>query len=266
MAPNSGCKSEAPDGTVRSMPTVNFPPKADFHLFLLVGQSNMAGRGDVAPENREPTPRVYAFDRNGEWRPAVDPIHFDKPVAGVGPGRSFAAVLAGRDSKISIGLIPAACGGSPISSWQPGAYFDQTDSHPYDDAIFRAKQAMKHGTLKGILWHQGESDCDEKLASVYQEKLEQLVERFRVDLGDPALPVIIGQLGQFEAVPWNDGTRQVDTAHKAVARKMSNVGFVRSDGLTVKTDLVHFDAPSQREFGKRYAVAYLSLAAAGADK
>ena len=166
-------------------------------------------------------------------------------------------VLADGDTNITVGLIPAACGGSPISTWQPGAYFDQTASHPYDDAIQRARPAMKQGTLKAILWHQGESDGEEKLAPIHKARLEQLIARFRKDLDDPDLPVVIGQLGQFENAPWSQYTKMVNDAQVAVAKELAHVEFVSSDGLVSKGDNLHFDAPSQREFGKRYAAAYL---------
>ncbi|HEX5398929.1 MAG TPA: sialate O-acetylesterase [Verrucomicrobiae bacterium] len=231
--------------------------KETFHVFLLAGQSNMAGRGEIEAEDRQPHPRVLMLSKDGVWQPAVDPIHYDKPSAGVGPGRTFGMVLAEADTNTTIGLIPAACGGSPISTWEPGAYFDQTDSHPYDDAIQRAKLAMKQGTLKGILWHQGESDAEEKLAPVYKARLEQLIVRFRKDLDSPDLPFIMGQLGQFEGAPWTQYTRMVNDAQIEVAQEMEQVEFVSSDGLASKGDHLHFDTGSQHEFGKRYAAAYL---------
>jgi Carbohydrate esterase, sialic acid-specific acetylesterase len=243
----------------QEIPNVQIPMKEDFQLFLLAGQSNMAGRGDVEPQDKQPLARVFALSKDGKWRPAADPIHYDKPSAGVGPGRAFAAVLAKGNTNISIGLIPAACGGSPISAWEPGAYFDQTASHPYDDAIKRARLAMKQGTLKAILWHQGESDCEKELAPVYKEKLEQLIARFRKDLDAPDLPVIVGQLGQFAGRPWTEYTRMVNEAQISVAKEMTNVAFVESNELTSKSDNLHFDARSQREFGERYASAYLKF-------
>ena len=238
-------------------PKVQVPMKENFRLFLLAGQSNMAGRGDVAAEDQQPQPRVLMLSKDGTWQPAVDPIHYDKPSASVGPGRTFGMVLAGGDTNITIGLIPAACGGSPISTWEPGAYFDQTASHPYDDAIKRARLAMKQGTLKAILWHQGESDCETNLAPAYKARLEALIARFRKDLDAPDLPVIVGQLGQFEKAPWTPYTKMVNDAQIAVAKEMKYVEFVSSEGLVSKSDNLHFDAPSQREFGKRYAAAYL---------
>jgi Carbohydrate esterase, sialic acid-specific acetylesterase len=238
---------------------VVIPMKTNFHLFLLAGQSNMAGRGDVEAQDKKPHPRILMLAKDGTWQPAVDPIHYDKPVAGVGPGKTFATILADANTNITIGLIPAACGGSPISTWQPGAWFDQTASHPYDDAIQRAQLAMRQGTLKAILWHQGESDCHDGLAQAYQTNLEQLIIRFRKDLGNPALPILIGQLGRFAGSPWTEYTHMVNDAQIAVTKELSNVVFVSAEGLTSKPDNLHFDAPSQREFGKRYAAAYLKI-------
>ena len=133
-------------------PTVDLPSKKNFHLFLLAGQSNMAGRGEIEEQDRVAHPRVLMLSEDREWIPAVAPIHFDKTVAGVGLGKSFAIALAEANPGITIGLIPAACGGSPIESWEPGGFHKQTQSPPYDDAISRTRTALKDGTLKGILW------------------------------------------------------------------------------------------------------------------
>ena len=100
----------------------DLPAKEQFHLYLLAGQSNMAGRGIVTEQDREAHPRVLMFTQEGTWAPAVDPLHFDKPIAGVGPGRTFGIAVAERDPTITIGLIPSAVGGSPIATWAPGGW------------------------------------------------------------------------------------------------------------------------------------------------
>ncbi len=74
------------------------------------------------------------------------------------------------------------------------------------------------------------------------------------------MPFVVGQLGIFEERPWNDFRKQVDAAHQAVPEKVPHTAFVPSDGLTPNADLVHFDAASLREFGRRYAAAYQRLA------
>lgn len=245
--------------TLVAGPTVRAAEPKNLQLFLLVGQSNMAGRGKVAPEDQQPHPRVWMLNAAGKWVPAVDPMHFDKPGAGVGPGRAFALALAAADPGVEIGLIPCAHGGSPIAAWQPGAFYQPTKSHPWDDAIRRTKIAMKSGTLKGILWHQGESDCAAGPAATYERKLHELIARFRTELNAPNLPFIAGQMGQFEEKPWSDGKKQVDQAHQDLVKKIPHTGFASAAGLHHKGDAVHFDSDSYRTLGKRYAEAYLKL-------
>ena len=240
----------------------DLPAREKFHLFLLAGQSNMAGRGKVEAQDKIAHPRVLTLNKQREWVPAVDPIHFDKPVAGVGLGRAFAMAIAKTDPSIVVGLIPCAAGGSPISSWEPGGYHSQTKSHPYDDAIARAKHATKQGTLKAILWHQGESDCTPEKAGLYEKKLDLLIGRFRQDLGTPDLPFLVGQMGQFPERPWDQWAKIVDAAHQSLPDEVRRTAFVPASGLTCRSDKVHFDARSLREFGKRYAHVYLSLPSA----
>jgi hypothetical protein len=235
------------------------PDRGNFHLFLLAGQSNMAGRGKLDDAARAPSPRVFSLNQAGQWQPAVDPLHWDKTAAGVGLGRSFANVLAAKNPGISVGLIPAACGGSSISVWAPGQYFEQTKSHPYDDALARAKRAVQDGTLKGILWHQGESDTTAKDAPLYEKRLEALINRLRQDLNAPDLPVIIGGLSRFSTSSPRPERETVNAALQAVARKLKNVRFVSAEGLTPNADNVHFDTASLRTFGERYAAAFLAL-------
>lgn len=235
------------------------PSKEQFRLFLLVGQSNMAGRGDVTPADRVPHPRVLMWSKDGEWVPAVDPMHFDKPVAGVGLGRSFAIALADADPEVTIGLIPAAVGGSPIDAWTPGAFYEPTASHPWDDALRRARTALEDGTLDGILWHQGESDATPGLAPAYAAKLHDLIARWRTELRAPDVPFVAGQLGHFDGHPWDAFRAQVDRAHRELPGAVAHTAFVSSDGLTHRGDGVHFDAESYRELGRRYATAWLAL-------
>ena len=230
------------------------PEPRPFDVVLLVGQSNMAGRGAIAAEDRVPAPHVWMLDKAGAWVPAVDPVHFDKPIAGVGPGRTFGIELA-RLTGHDVGLVPAAVGGSSITSWVPAGYDSATRTHPYDDALRRARLATQRGTLVAILWHQGESDANARLAPAYSERLHALIARFRSELGAPDVPVLIGQLGQFKRWTAYDSTRRRG-ASRGRAHDVARVAFVSSDGLSHKGDSLHFDAASARELGRRFAAAY----------
>lgn len=236
---------------------VKLPAKEKFQLFLLVGQSNMAGRGKVEAEDKVPHPRVLMLNKAGEWVPAVDPLHFDKSSAGTGLGKTFGQQIAEADPSITVGLIPCAVGGSPIASWKPGQFYKPTNSHPWDDAMKRAKLAQEKGTLKGILWHQGESDSNAQSAPEYGAKLQALVKAFRSELGD--VPFLVGQLGQYEGIPWSEPRKVVDQAHQDLDKHLPRVAFVSSAGFKHKGDNVHFDSAGMREFGKRYAEAYQKL-------
>lgn len=235
------------------------PPKEKFHLFLLVGQSNMAGRGAVEEQDTKPHARVLMLNKDGEWVPAVEPIHFDKAGAGVGPGRTFGTLYAEANPGITVGLIPCAVGGSPIDTWKPGAAHSQTKSHPWDDAIRRAHLAQKSGIIIAILWHQGESDSNDKLAPGYEAKLHDLIARMRKELEAPNVPFIAGQMGKFEGTPWNDARKQVDKSHQELPKKVKLTAFVSAEGLNHRGDRLHFDAPSARELGKRYFTAFQPL-------
>ena len=236
------------------------PSKESFHLFLLAGQSNMVGRGRIEDQDRKPHPRIIMLSKESRWTPAVDPMHFDKPnIVGVGLGRAFGAHIANADPHITVGLIPCAVGGLPIASWEPGGHHKQTDSHPYDDAVRRVKFALKYGTLKGILWHQGESDSVPEKAEVYERNLHELITRLRKQFNAPDVPFIVGQMGQFKRRPWNDAKKLVDTAHRTLPNKLQNTAFVHAKGLKHKGDQVHFEAASYREFGRRYAIVYREM-------
>jgi hypothetical protein len=237
------------------------PAKKDLHLYLLIGQSNMAGRGKVEDADKVPHPRVLTFTKDNAWAPAIDPLHFDKPaIAGVGLGSTFGRVMAEASPQATIGLIPCAVGGTPLSRWQKGGDL-------YEQALVRAKAALKDGTLKGILWHQGEGDSgSEATAKNYADRLAQAVKDWRKDLGASDVPFVAGELGQFLAKANKDGKPSfwplVNEQIASLPKLVPHCAVAKSDGLVHKGDVVHFDSASLREFGKRYAAKMKDLQAA----
>ncbi|WP_240543440.1 sialate O-acetylesterase [Spirosoma foliorum] len=231
------------------------PPQ--LQLFLLIGQSNMAGRGVPEAEDQQTNPHIWMLTKELSWVPARDPMHFDKPaVIGVGPGFSFAKRLAETYPEMNIGLIPCAVGGSGIDVWKPGAYYEPTQSHPYDDALRRAKKALENGQLAGFIWHQGESDSEPEKAIVYEEKLAELVQRFRKDLNAPHVPFVVGTLGDF-VVNRDPEAKIVNEALQQATKHIPNSYCVVSEGLTDKGDSTHFDTHSARILGQRYADVFI---------
>ncbi|SOD83154.1 sialate O-acetylesterase [Spirosoma fluviale] len=232
------------------------PPR--LKLFLLIGQSNMAGRGIPEAKDQQPHQHIWMLTKEETWLPARDPLHFDKPtVIGVGPGLAFAQKLVDSDKKVDVGLIPCAQGGSGIDVWVPGAYYAATKSYPYDDAIKRARKALENGELAGILWHQGESDSQPEKAAVYAEKLTALVSRIRTDLQAENVPFLVGTLGDFY-VQKHPVAAQINTILETLPKTIPNMYVVSASGLTHKGDTTHFDTPSARMLGIRFADTYLA--------
>ncbi|MFK7737178.1 MAG: sialate O-acetylesterase [Pirellulaceae bacterium] len=231
-----------------------------FHLFLLAGQSNMAGRGVVESQLPPASKRMLCFSKDGSWEVATDPLHFDKPkLVGVGLGRTFAQDYLDAHPGIVIGLIPCAVGGSSVTSWTPSGFHEQTKSYPYDNTLEQVSAATKFGRLKGILWHQGESDSNAQRSKAYESNLARLIDDFRAKFDNPNLPFIIGQLGNFHERPWNDHRLTVDAAHKRLSDLVHNCRFVSSFDLGHKGDEVHFNSEAYRALGHRYFAAWQDI-------
>ena len=218
-------------------------------IFLLIGQSNMAGRGTVEPADQVPHPRVFVLNKELAWVPAVDPLHFDKPErVGVGLGSTFGRVLADADPTAVIGLVPAAFGGSALDEWAPG-------TEHYVQALARARAAMQRGRLAGILWHQGESDSAPDKAATYAARFTAMIAQLGADLGAGQVPLVVGETGRFRP----DGAA-INAVLATLPHSVPRCAFVSAEGLVDKGDKLHFDTPSLREFGRRYARAWQALA------
>ncbi|MDQ6610155.1 MAG: hypothetical protein M3Y85_10085 [Bacteroidota bacterium] len=219
-------------------------------LYLLIGQSNMAGRGIITDEYiNEGAVNVMMLDKENHWVPAKHPLHFDKPtVAGIGPGLSFGIEMAKQAPSHKIGLVPCAVGGTSINTWKPGAYDDATKTHPYDDMLLRIKAAQKRGVFKGVLWLQGESDSDPAKSVGYLQKLETLISELRAAIGDPSLPFVAGEIGKFKEQYGNINKQLSD-----LPRIVPHSAVATSENLKDKGDQTHFDAASAEEYGKRFA-------------
>ena len=124
--------------------------------FLLIGQSNMAGRGEFADVSPIINRDCFML-RMGRWQKMSEPINPDRAIfgiqfhSGVSLAASFADEVSRRFSQ-KVGLIPCADGGTRITQWMPGEVL-------YDHAVMMTRLAMRSSRLRGILWDQGESDC-----------------------------------------------------------------------------------------------------------
>lgn len=219
---------------------------------LLIGQSNMAGRGfleEVSPICDE---RIFML-RNGRWQMMTEPVHFDRAVAGVGPAASFAQAWCNANPNEQIGLIPCAEGGSAIDEWN-------VEDTLFRHAVSEAKYAMEKSELIAILWHQGENDSQGGKYKDYYKKLERIVNVLREELDVPQIPFIIGGLGSYLG---KFGFGLNCTEYELINRELlryaqnnENCYFVTGEKLDSNPDGIHINAESQRRFGVRYFKAY----------
>ncbi|MDE3251438.1 MAG: sialate O-acetylesterase [Bacteroidota bacterium] len=241
----------------KAQPSASTKQKTD--LYLLAGQSNMSGRGALGGDDTVSVPGIWMLNKEGDWVPARDPLHFDKPkIVGVGPGFAFAKEMMSVQKPANIGLVPCAVGGTRIDTWVPGGYDEATHTHPYDDALIRIRKAMESGVFKGIIWHQGESDANPALIPGYEAKLRALISRFRQAIGNEKLPIVLGELGIFKEEQ-KETKGRINEIIRKVAMTTPYCGLAGSTGLTDRGDFTHFDESSAKTFGKRYADVMLTI-------
>jgi hypothetical protein len=232
------------------------PDKNNVWIFIMAGQSNMAGRGIVEPKDTVPDKRILTINKDGELILAKEPLHwYETERTGLDCGYSFGkTIIKDAPADVSVLLIPTAVGGSSISQWINDSLYRNVQL--MSNFISKVELAKQYGTIKGILWHQGESDTNEKDIPLYKQRLELLFSKFRTAVGDDQLPVLVGELGSFSdnnQGNWNLLNQEI---HKYVnTDKFSAV--ISTNDLEHKGDHLHFDSKGQREMGKRFARTWL---------
>ncbi|MCX6928708.1 MAG: sialate O-acetylesterase [Verrucomicrobia bacterium] len=243
------------------------PPteREQFHVFLLLGQSNMSGFAQLEAGDEVPVPHVLRVlttaTNDFAWQPAAHPLHNRLDSDRFGLGLPFAIAYLKSHPGVTVGLIPVGWGGAPIAQLNKG-------TQTYLNVVAKARWAKGQGVIKGVLWHQGESDTVvEELARSYAAKLDSIVADLRTDLGDPSLPFIAGELAPFYGtVPDHNAPDRVvriatvQQALRDLPNRVRHTACASSKGLrSADGHMVHFDRASLIEFGKRYAAAMATL-------
>jgi hypothetical protein len=174
-------------------------PPSNKLIFILAGQSNMAGRGGVVGTHWDghvpypdcsPSPSILRLSPTLRWEQAREPLHQGidgNHTCGVGPGMAFANALLRSSVSAGevLGLVPCAVGGTRMAEWAKG-------SELYEDMVRRARVAVETGGRIGaVLWYQGESDTVRWAdANEYERRMGMLVRELRADLAMPHLLLI----------------------------------------------------------------------------
>lgn len=238
-----------------AVPPDETEPLASTQVFVLFGQSNMWGVPNPQAADLEINPRVEVLTmtscgRHGtnQWVPAQPPLHGCVGQAGtgtngpgVGPGDYFAKTLAAAFPEDTILLVPNAIPGVSIDVFQP-------DQAAYNSMLARARTAQERGEIRGIIFHQGETDSGQ---ASWPGRVRTVVDRLRADLGIGDVPFVAGEL--FRGCPCSGH----NTLINQLPGTISNTFVVPSDGgfAALPNDgfgNLHFDLAAQRTFGRRY--------------
>lgn len=191
------------------------------HLFILSGQSNMAGLNPAS-----------------SYTPTVQ--------------KTF-----GADNVI---VVKSAQGGQPIrrwyKKWKPEKGNSPTaDGKLYDVLMEKVKKAVgsKKPTTVTFVWMQGERDAKEKHGNVYAASMKGLIDQLSSDLGRTDVNFVIGRLSDWGNKSTTSHWNIVRKAQVDVAQASKRGAWVDTDDLNGKKNGLHYDKPGYVTLGKRFA-------------
>jgi hypothetical protein len=201
------------------------------HLFILSGQSNMAGMNPKAG-----------------FEPEAQKLFPDAEVV----------------------YFKVSRGGQPIRLWVE-EWNDIAKKHGLESTVKAtvyykpileqyAKLIEKHPDPASVTfcWMQGERDAREKLSAAYSDALQQLITNLRRDLKQPKMNFVIGRLSDFGKPDYADW-QNVRKVQVALAEKDKLGAWVDCDDLNdkqkdgVKRDDLHYTKEGYELLGRRYA-------------
>jgi hypothetical protein len=260
------------------------PSDVGYDIILLLGQSNMSGKGTPTDAKRDPSDsRIFQYGASGTYAgtisQAVEPLaHVETASIALGPGTAFARWYAQTvPAHRRILLVPSAKGGTPFEgasspagwTWKVGS---NTVENLYSQAVQQAKDALAaagaNSRIVAALWVQGETDGDNSTSgATYQTDLDALIVQLRTDLSLPVLPFVIGGM-----VPeyLGTGTRAaINTVHAATPTRQAYTGFAAGPANANLGDGNHYNAAGQRSLARAlftaYQAALLNTNASGAS-
>jgi hypothetical protein len=228
-------------------------------VWIIAGQSNASGTGTGYVED-PPLLGVHQFGNDNVWKLAAHPLgdatHTRHPITVHGvfqahsPWISFGRRLLEQTGH-PIGLLPTALGGSSISRWQPGADL-------YRNMLTMVQQAG--GAARGIVWYQGESDCNPAARQDYARQFRIFVDGIRADLKQANLPIITAQLGRYADagtdIERNRSWSIIREIQRRAAIDIPHVEVVPAIDLPM-SDEIHVSAVGNVTNGQRFAAAAL---------
>ena len=252
--------------------SANAAPDPNFHIYLAFGQSNMEGQGDVGSQDKTVDERFQVLwaanngscsgKTKGKWATAVPPLAHCQG-AKLGPTDYFGRTMVEKtDSKIKVGVIVVAVAGCSIQLFDKDGYANYARSqqswmtqrineyggNPYGRLIEMAKKAQEDGVIKGIIFHQGETDAGD---GQWPSKVKKVYDNIIKDLGlGNDVPFLAGEVLR------SGSSKGANNNIAKLPQQSKNFYVVSSEGFNQALgdgQNVHFTSQEYRDFGKRYA-------------
>ncbi|MBQ9213925.1 MAG: sialate O-acetylesterase [Bacteroidales bacterium] len=253
-----------------------FAQDKNFYIYLCIGQSNMCGQAPFDSKDSIVSKRFLNMaacnddDRKiGEWRSGVPPLC--RRWSKLGPTDFFARTMVENlPENIKVGTIVVAVNGCASDLFHKDlykAYIDSIkpewqrnevkkyDGNPLARLIECAKKAQKDGVIKGIIYHQGETDAYSekwliKMKEIYQNLLNEL------SLKAEDVPFLVGEtIGSDQNGVCAHANPTIDKIHDYIPTAYP----IASYGCKASEDNVHFSKEGYQRLGKRYAIKMLQL-------
>ncbi len=227
-------------------------------VFLLAGQSNMAGRAPtsglpVALQSPQDDVLFYYGSslttlRPGSGRDFGPEVTFGRTVADEFPTETFA-------------LIKYASGGSDLhTDWDPsggGQY------NAFRSKVTGGLAALVSNSydpeIVGMLWTQGERDAKTgRSTAQYEVDLNEFIADMRVNYGSD-LPFFLSRLSSGQTNIPAAGLTEIRTAQANVAASDAFSYMIDTDGFGLKGDNLHFDAAGQIALGEAFGQSYIDV-------
>lgn len=272
---------------------------ATVNVYLMAGQSNMQGLGDIsqlsAAEKTAPhNTRFWNGASFEAFRPGVTKTSGNTPLSSntqFGPELAFAAAMAAPE-KTNV-IIKYYRGGTALDAgWSDQAYVGGTGANRYNFhagtgptdanrglAYIAMMAAFKAGiqnlvdagdtpVIGGMLWMQGEQDTKHLTsAENYTANLQHFVTRVMQDLNVSTLPFIYGQAAPSGAFVGETPVaayvyrNELRAAQAAAEALIPESLMVSTNGYEVLADHAHYSTASQLRLGEAFARGVQSVTA-----
>lgn len=205
-------------------------------VYIVAGQSNGWRLSHLAGVPGETASPIRYFGMGCSSRPETAKMTVIETLHPSISGTGLAEALRKHSGEEIIFVQYCVCGTSlgEVSNWYPGE--DPLNGKVNDAGLYGsftkyladAKRQIEalgiEWKVKGLFWHQGESDVKRSSAE-HEKNLTHLFARFRHDLGSN-LPIVAGHIRDLD-----EGSRGINRALDAVAEADTRIAVVTLDGL-----------------------------------